>query len=97
MEARSLEFIATACAGELLSGSPETCAHRVGTDSRRVQAGDLFIALPGGRFDGHDFLRQAAENGAAGDHRGAPGPPAIPPNEKLISAPGIPFLAASDR
>jgi UDP-N-acetylmuramoyl-tripeptide--D-alanyl-D-alanine ligase len=29
-----------------------------------VQAGDLFIALPGGRFDGHDFLRQAAENGA---------------------------------
>jgi UDP-N-acetylmuramoyl-tripeptide--D-alanyl-D-alanine ligase len=64
MEARSLEFIATACAGELLSGSPETCAHRVGTDSRRVQAGDLFIALPGGRFDGHDFLRQAAENGA---------------------------------
>jgi UDP-N-acetylmuramoyl-tripeptide--D-alanyl-D-alanine ligase len=29
-----------------------------------VQAGDLFFALPGGRFDGHDFLRQAAEKGA---------------------------------
>jgi UDP-N-acetylmuramoyl-tripeptide--D-alanyl-D-alanine ligase len=64
MEARSLKFIATACAGELLNGSPEVCAHRVGTDSRRVEAGDLFFALPGGRFDGHDFLRQAAENGA---------------------------------
>ena len=64
MEARSLKFIATACAGELLSGSPETRALRVCTDSRRVQAGDLFFALPGGRFDGHDFVRQAAEKGA---------------------------------
>ena len=64
MEARSLKFIATACAGELLSGSPETLVHRVCTDSRQAQAGDLFFALPGERFDGHDFLREAAEKGA---------------------------------
>ena len=64
MEARSLRFIATACAGEQLNGSPETRVHRVTTDSRQTQAGDLFFALPGGRFDGHDFLRQAAEHGA---------------------------------
>jgi UDP-N-acetylmuramoyl-tripeptide--D-alanyl-D-alanine ligase len=64
MEARSLIFIATACAGEQLSGSPETHVHRVCTDSRRAQAGDLFFALPGERFDGHDFLRQAADKGA---------------------------------
>src|ERR1035437_8894408 len=64
MEARSLRFIATACAGEQLSGSPETRVHRVSTDSRQVQVGDLFFALPGGRFDGHDFLRQASEKGA---------------------------------
>ncbi len=60
MEARSLKFIATACAGEQLSGSPETRVRRVCTDSRQTQAGDLFFALPGERFDGHDFLREAA-------------------------------------
>jgi UDP-N-acetylmuramoyl-tripeptide--D-alanyl-D-alanine ligase len=64
MEARSLEFIATACCGEQLGGSPETRVHRVCTDSRQMQVGDLFFALPGGRFDGHAFLRQAAEKGA---------------------------------
>ena len=65
MEARSLKYIATACAGEQLNGSPETCVHRVSTDSRQVQVGELFLALTGGRFDGHDFLRQAAKKGAA--------------------------------
>jgi UDP-N-acetylmuramoyl-tripeptide--D-alanyl-D-alanine ligase len=64
MEARSLRYIAAACVGEQLNGSPETRVHRVSTDSRRVQADELFFALPGGRFDGHDFLRQAAEKGA---------------------------------
>jgi len=36
----------------------------VGTDSRRDCAGQLFVALRGERFDGHDFVAQAAANGA---------------------------------
>jgi UDP-N-acetylmuramoyl-tripeptide--D-alanyl-D-alanine ligase len=38
----------------------------VTTDSREVEAGALFVALRGERFDGHDFVAQAAERGAAG-------------------------------
>jgi UDP-N-acetylmuramoyl-L-alanyl-D-glutamate--2,6-diaminopimelate ligase len=34
-------------------------------DSRRVRPGALFVAIPGGRADGHDYLQQAAAAGAA--------------------------------
>jgi UDP-N-acetylmuramoyl-tripeptide--D-alanyl-D-alanine ligase len=36
----------------------------VSTDSRSVRVGDLFVALRGERFDGHDFLKVAAAAGA---------------------------------
>ena len=39
---------------------------RVHTDTRTLQAGDLFVALRGERFDAHDFLPQAAQAGAVG-------------------------------
>ncbi len=34
-------------------------------DSRTLQAGDLFFAIKGPRFDGHDFLYSAFQRGAA--------------------------------
>jgi UDP-N-acetylmuramoyl-tripeptide--D-alanyl-D-alanine ligase len=38
---------------------------RVTTDTRTLQRGDLFVALAGERFDGHDFVAAAFERGAA--------------------------------
>ncbi len=37
----------------------------VGTDSRTLKRGELFVALKGERFDGHAFVAQAAMAGAA--------------------------------
>jgi UDP-N-acetylmuramoyl-tripeptide--D-alanyl-D-alanine ligase len=39
---------------------------RASIDSRTLQAGDLFFAIRGPRFDGHDFLAGAVGRGAAG-------------------------------
>ncbi|GAO37108.1 UDP-N-acetylmuramoyl-tripeptide--D-alanyl-D-alanine ligase [Sulfuricella sp. T08] len=36
----------------------------VTTDSRAVAAGDLFVALKGERFDGHNYVKQVMEQGA---------------------------------
>ncbi|RMG16122.1 MAG: UDP-N-acetylmuramoyl-tripeptide--D-alanyl-D-alanine ligase [Deltaproteobacteria bacterium] len=45
---------------------PARVCRGVGTDSRTLPEGALFVALHGPRFDGHDFLGQAAAAGAFG-------------------------------
>ncbi|MFZ7110559.1 MAG: UDP-N-acetylmuramoyl-tripeptide--D-alanyl-D-alanine ligase [Desulfatiglandales bacterium] len=52
--------------GELSVGNPETCLAGLSTDSRNIVPGELFLALRGERYDGHDFIRTALERGAAG-------------------------------
>jgi UDP-N-acetylmuramoyl-tripeptide--D-alanyl-D-alanine ligase len=52
--------------GELLRGSEERRFHGFSSDSRNIRKGCLFWALQGERFDGHDFVSQAMEKGAAG-------------------------------
>ncbi|MEN9877100.1 MAG: UDP-N-acetylmuramoyl-tripeptide--D-alanyl-D-alanine ligase [Cyanobacteriota bacterium] len=47
-------------------GTLEWSFEQVCTDSRSLQAGDLFIPLRGERFDGHNFLGAAVAVGAAG-------------------------------
>ena len=38
----------------------------VNSDTRKLQRGDLFVALKGERFDGHEFVARAGSLGAAG-------------------------------
>jgi UDP-N-acetylmuramoyl-tripeptide--D-alanyl-D-alanine ligase len=58
----SLKELATAIDARLIG--EETVFDGVSTDSRALQSGQLFIALRGERFDGHQFLDQAADKGA---------------------------------
>ncbi len=41
-------------------------ADGISIDSRSVSVGDLFVALQGPRFDGHDFVVEALDRGASG-------------------------------
>lgn len=52
-------------AGSLTPSKAQGSVSGISTDSRSTQPGDLFVPLRGPNFDGHDFLLQAARNGAA--------------------------------
>jgi len=52
-------------AGRLLQGDPETVITGVVYDSRRVEPGALFVAIPGFKVDGHDYVADAVARGAA--------------------------------
>jgi len=49
-----------------MNGDGRVGFSRVSTDSRTLSAGALFVALRGERFDGHDYVARARENGAVG-------------------------------
>lgn len=48
----------------LLTGDADIAFVRVTTDSRDIKPGDLYVALKGERFDGHDFAADALAQGA---------------------------------
>jgi len=75
-EARfSLGEVARIVSGEL-RGPAELGVVGVGTDTRALWPGALFVALRGERFDGHEFLSAAAEKAAAAIVRRDYEPPA---------------------
>ena len=48
------------------SNDGERSFTRVSTDSRSVEPGELFVALEGDHFDGHDYVADALDKGAFG-------------------------------
>jgi UDP-N-acetylmuramoyl-tripeptide--D-alanyl-D-alanine ligase len=54
-------------AGASLSVSDRTVViNKVSTDSRTIKPGELFVALRGENFEGHDFIQAGAKAGATG-------------------------------
>jgi UDP-N-acetylmuramoyl-tripeptide--D-alanyl-D-alanine ligase len=66
MDPLTLGQIAEFCGGALVQGDGTAQVSRLSTDSRTLRAGDLFVALRGDNFDGHEFVERAANAGAAG-------------------------------
>jgi UDP-N-acetylmuramoyl-tripeptide--D-alanyl-D-alanine ligase len=65
MDPTSLKELAAACGGKLLRGDGALEVTTINKDTRAIKAGDLYWALRGENHDGHDFVRKAAESGAA--------------------------------
>lgn len=63
----TLDRIAAALEEQSTGSAPRgsTQARGITTDTRRIGKGDVFLALKGERFDGHDYLRDAVRDGAA--------------------------------
>ncbi len=73
MATLSVEDIIEATGGELLSENARTF-NGVSIDSRNISEGELFFAIRGDRFDGHDFLEKALYKGSGAVVDRKPGP-----------------------
>lgn len=61
---KTLEGILRGIEHELVAGSLSTAVSQIQFDSRKVKAGDVFVATTGTHVDGHDFIGKAIESGA---------------------------------
>jgi len=62
----SIQWIVDALQGRLKCGNPDSEYRRISTDSRTVKPGEIFLALKGDTFDGHDFIGEVIKKGASG-------------------------------
>ena len=66
MDPLSLDQLVQFAGAVRQNGQGDRLVTRLSTDSRTLQPGDLFVALRGDNFDGHKFVDQAKQRGAAG-------------------------------
>ena len=60
-----MKFVAGACDAEIKSGAAETKIKNVCTNSKLAKPGDVFFAIKGENFDGHNFVAAVANEGVA--------------------------------
>jgi UDP-N-acetylmuramoyl-tripeptide--D-alanyl-D-alanine ligase len=96
LSALTLGDVAAATTGTLVpttarGSAPEASADGralagVSIDSRTIRPGELFVAVVGKRFDGHDFVKEAAARGAA----------AVLVQREVTSPADLPLLRVAD-
>ncbi|MEQ9618192.1 MAG: UDP-N-acetylmuramoyl-tripeptide--D-alanyl-D-alanine ligase [Deltaproteobacteria bacterium] len=59
-----LDFVLDSMNGKIVSGLGKGNFSGVSTDSRKVRGGEIFFALRGDNFDGHEFVDEALGKGA---------------------------------
>lgn len=58
------DSVAAASKGTVVNSKQKTALANVSTDTRTIGSNDIFVALTGDVFNGHDFVDTAIENGA---------------------------------
>jgi UDP-N-acetylmuramoyl-tripeptide--D-alanyl-D-alanine ligase len=87
MSPLKLSKIAQFAGASISSGDDTVTIDKIGTDSRTIKPGELFVALRGENFDGHNFVESAAKSGAAGALVDQNWNGSVPENFALIRAP----------
>lgn len=80
MEGITLKQIAKWCGGTVEPEFEQVRVKGFTKDSRQLAPGNMYVAIQGARVDGHDFVKQVLENGAAAvlvEKRQEPGVPAV--------------------
>lgn len=81
-----LGALAEAAGGQLLNARADTAISGISIDTRTLERGDLFVAVAGPRFDGHDFLNAAVSRGA----------PAAMIHGDVLVPPGLEIVRVAD-
>ena len=101
MNPRSLSSIAEMCGAVLLAGNAENLVRRIAKDTRSIEPGDLYVALRGERFDGNQFIAEAAAKGAVAALCDGDSPVGLPQGFGILSTPdsltGMTLLASAWR
>ena len=86
MNRLSIFQIAEFAGATVSSGDGKVLVEKVSTDSRALKRGELFVALRGENFDGHNFVESAAKAGATGAIVDSNWKGRVPKNFALIRA-----------